>query len=237
MNEKNYPLIPILKKLNTEIKENNVYYYNGVPVPRVTHIISRMLHNDGLMYWANMLGFKRRSYKATLEEAANIGTMVHEAINDFLVNNVESCEYGFLSFKIWWDELTFNHKVNLIGAEETLCCPWFGGTYDMLINIDGENWLVDFKTSNHISINYFLQLAAYRYMLWKEKGIVLRGAIILQVSKTEVHYNEYSLDFAIPEQYNFIEACTNTFFGMVYSYHNLAISEAMFNEYMKGGKK
>ena len=45
---------------------NSRYTYNGIVVPRVTEIISKCIHSDSLMYWANSLGFKHKSYKKTL---------------------------------------------------------------------------------------------------------------------------------------------------------------------------
>ena len=60
------------------------YIYKGRVVPRVTKILSRCIHNDGLMYWANSLGFKHKSYKRTLNEAADIGSECHNAIDEFL---------------------------------------------------------------------------------------------------------------------------------------------------------
>ena len=61
-------------------------YYNskGIQVPRVTEILSRMIHNDSLMYWANSLGFKGLKYRDELNRAANIGTVAHSAIENFL---------------------------------------------------------------------------------------------------------------------------------------------------------
>ena len=39
---------------------NSSSYVNkfGIKVPRVTEILSAMMHSDNLMYWANNLGFK-----------------------------------------------------------------------------------------------------------------------------------------------------------------------------------
>ena len=67
-----------------EIKVESNYTYNGIIVPRVTKILSKCIHSDSLMYWANSLGFKRQSYRKTLDEAANIGTHTHENIDNFL---------------------------------------------------------------------------------------------------------------------------------------------------------
>ena len=34
-------------------ESNSQYTYNGILVPRVTEIISKCIHSDSLMYWAN----------------------------------------------------------------------------------------------------------------------------------------------------------------------------------------
>ena len=56
-------IIELIDNIKDDI--NNIdseYTYNGTTVPRVTKIISRCIHNDSLMYWANSLGFKHQSY-------------------------------------------------------------------------------------------------------------------------------------------------------------------------------
>lgn len=231
-----YPIIKILDDVDIEMKNCDKYFYNGKPVPRVTEILSRCIHNDALMNWANSLGFKHKSYKATLEEAANIGSRVHEAIEQFFIDGSLSNEFGFLAFKRWWDMINKQNEIKVIGSEQELVCPWFGGTYDMLIEINGKLWLVDFKTSNHVTMNYAMQLAAYRYILWTEHNIQLAGCIILQVNKYEDSFQEYVLDFSNTEHYNFIEHCTVTFLSLVYAYYNLYRTENEFNAYMKGVK-
>ena len=76
-----------------------------------------------------------------------------------------------------------------------MVCEWFGGTYDLLLKINGCLFLVDFKTSNHVTYKYYMQLAAYSYML-KQQGIYISGVIILQLAKTSPRYNEFVLDFS-----------------------------------------
>ena len=50
-------------------KDKNSYECNGFQVPRVTAIISSMMHSDSLMYWANSLGFKHQKYSEVINEA------------------------------------------------------------------------------------------------------------------------------------------------------------------------
>ena len=61
------------------------------------------------------------------------------------------------------------NKVDIIGQEESLISPYYAGTYDLLVNINGDPYLVDFKTSNHVGYKYFMQIAAYRYLLYTQK--------------------------------------------------------------------
>lgn len=226
---------------NTEVPTNieSSYVYNGCTVPRVTAILSKCIHNDGLLYWANNLGFKHLSYKKTLNKAATIGTQCHENIDMFLEDNshtmskdsLSEAENAYNSFQKWFADITKVAKVNVIFHEHPIVCKYFGGTLDGLYNIDGKLYLIDYKTSNNISYNYYLQLSAYRYMLRTELGINIDGCIILQLSKKNgIAYNEYLLDFSNPQHLDFINRCENTFFSLVYAYYNLLSLEAQYNQ-------
>ena len=57
------------------------YNYNNIPVPRVTEILSKTIHEDYIVKWANYLGFKHLNYQDELDKYANIGTITHERIS------------------------------------------------------------------------------------------------------------------------------------------------------------
>lgn len=223
-----------LEKYDRSSKNGSSTYYNdrGQPVPRVTEIISRMNHSDGLMYWANSLGFKGIKYKDALDKAANMGTEAHEAIEKFLKEKLDTnTNIPFLGFKQWYNLLTneYDLTINLMYSEYRLTCDWFGGTLDALLEIGGSLYIIDFKTSNHVTYNYFLQLAAYIYML-KKKNIFVAGCIVLQLDKEQPGFNEYFLDFRNLSHLNFINQCETTFLSMVYAYYNLIDAESMYKE-------
>lgn len=207
----------------------SIYKYNGVEVPRVTKILGKCIHNDSLMYWANSLGFKRQSYSKTLAMSAAIGTECHASIDSFLENNNseksfinESARYAYESFLKWWNDIHYaGNTVNVLYHEYPLICPYFGGTMDGLYDINGKKYLVDYKTSNHITFNYCLQLAAYRYILRTELNIEIDGCIILQLSKNDISYNEYVLNFDNINHLNFINDCERAFLSLVYAYYNI----------------
>ena len=96
------------------------------------------------------------------------------------------------AFKEWWHGINECHRVKVLGQEQSLFCEYFAGTYDLLISIDDKPYLIDFKTSNHVGYKYFMQLAAYRYLLYSQKNINVEGCIILQFDKQGNFIKEYN---------------------------------------------
>lgn len=219
-------LIETTPKIN---EENSDYVYNGIVVPRVTVILNKCIHSDSLIYWANSLGFKHKSYKKTLDRAAMIGSYSHNSIDNFLSTGedaimpempIESTN-AYKSFLKWFNDINSFASVEVIFHEKQLTCKFFGGTLDGLYRINGKIYLVDYKTSNHITFKYCLQLAAYKYMLREVLSINIDGCIVLQLSKNDVSYNEYVLNFNNIDHLSFINECEHTFLSLVYSYYNI----------------
>jgi hypothetical protein len=226
-------IIKALENTSIDNSSSNTTYYNkdGFAVPRVTEVLSTMIHSDALMYWANSLGFRGIKYKDALNKAANIGTYAHSAIEKFLKDKLSTDNnIPFLGFMMWYDIVTKDKgiSVEVISIEHKMSCQWFGGTLDALLKIGGRVYLVDFKTSNHITYKYFLQLAAYRYMLKVVEGINIDGVIVLQLDKDEPGFNEYLLNFSIQQHLEFINHCETTFLSLLYGYYNIQQSERMF---------
>lgn len=172
------------------------YNYKGIPVPRVTEILSKTIHEDYITKWANYLGFKHISYQAALDESAKIGTITHERISQILLGDSpkEDEPVPVQSFLIWYNGVKSSNNVKVIYSEKTLVCPRYGGTLDALLEINGKSYLIDFKTSNHVTFKYFLQLAAYKMMLKEIEGIELTGGeIILQLDKFNPSFEEYCI--------------------------------------------
>ena len=219
----------------SEGEETN-YEYNGSRVPRVTKILQKCIHADALMYWANSLGFKHKSYSKTLAHAAEIGTQCHNNIDEFLTDNnhlaPDNMYYesrnAYNSFLKWYNDVVHLAVVEVIFHEKTLTCKYFGGTLDGLYKINGKIYLVDYKTSNSITYKYWLQLSAYRYMLRNELGIEIDGCIVLQLSKTDVSYNEFVMNFSIPEHLEFMNYCERAFMSLVYAYYNISFIESQY---------
>ena len=211
-----------------EINSKSNYKYEGKRVPRVTEVLSAMLHEDYLMKWANNLGFKRISYRAFMNDAADKGTYSHMAIERYLKqgyldleemteipNNKirETVSSVMTGFYKWWNLLHKEYKkIELVYLEKTLIHKYFAGTCDCLLRVDGEYWLIDFKTSNHMSYNYALQLAAYKYLLKELEGIEISKAMILRLDKVNYTYYTYEYDLKNNEEHiKFFNDCLQTF--------------------------
>lgn len=234
----------LLKSISVdpEIKSKK-YLYNNNYVPRVTEILSAMLHEDYLLGWANHLGFTNKRYSTVMKGYCDVGTGVHDTIEKYLKHNIldysnipnehmRQVENGVRSFLEWFEIIKINTEYNILEIEEELVCNRFGGTCDLLIDINDKVYLIDFKTSKNISYKHFLQLSAYRYM-YSLKGINIDGVMILQLNKEDVIFTEHLVDLSLPEGISFIDSCTETFMGLVYSYYNRLAVESNFKTFFK----
>ena len=73
----------ILKMIDSQMTiEDPHYTFNGIPVPRVTEILS-FIDMESLIGWANYMGFQHKKHKDILDEAARIGSLTHGNIRHF----------------------------------------------------------------------------------------------------------------------------------------------------------
>ena len=118
--------------------------------------------------WLKKVGY---SADWIVKKAGEEGTLVHEMCEDYLNGKeLNFLKNGypmydpkiwqmFLRFVDWWE--TYNPtlietEVHIFSDELKVA-----GTCDMVCEIDGELWIIDFKTSNHLQITYDLQTAVY----------------------------------------------------------------------------
>lgn len=214
------------------------YVYNGNKVPRVTSILDVDFDRTGLLIWSNILGLKHHKYYTTaLNEAAAIGTKTHNYISKYVTNTLEDanaeknqCIENFLG---WWNIINEHHTVNTLLSEQSLTCPYFGGTLDLLISIDDKVYLIDFKTANSIHPANFLQLAAYRYLLNFNGYPDINGCGIVRLSKKKPEFEEVMVNLNREYDSRYMDLCLETFFSLVSSYYHLIQSNRMFEEFKK----
>lgn len=221
-----------------------IYSYDGIPVPRVTDIISSTMPIDNLIGWANHVGRQGKSNTAITNDSAKKGELVHNAIEDYLQNDnmldISKIDYGhrfavdnaWKAFLLWWDIMK-NIGAEVLLQEQPLVTKYFGGTLDILIKVNNKKYLLDFKTSSAIRESHVLQLSAYRLMVRQIYGEEVDGVGLIRLSKYEPSFEELILDFSNEFNLKFINDCEEAFLSMVYTYYNRLNIERGFKEVMK----
>lgn len=153
---------------------------NGLPiiqsVPSVTFITGSYPKGVAFYKWLADKGWDES--EAIKQAAGNKGSKVHLAIADILQGkevrieskypnkegleeelSLEECDC-ILSFVNWYKEV----KPKVLAWETVIFSDQhnYAGTVDFLCEIEGETWIIDFKTGQYIWPEYELQLSAYR---------------------------------------------------------------------------
>lgn len=204
-------------------------------VPRVTNIIGDVFgaENDGLANFANQMGYKHINYKSIINQAAEKGTIIHKSIEDFITRGIKPKWYdypndvavalqnAFAGFLGWWQSMNMQYtNIQVLGIEKQLVCPYYGGTADMLLNMDGKNILFDFKTSSKMHFEkYFAQLAAYKYAFETYENIKIDGLSVLMLNKNEPKMTEYKALMSNPNDREYIKNATRYFLSMLHTFY------------------
>jgi hypothetical protein len=143
---------------------------SGNWLPSVTMLLDAYPKGANYILWLKNVGMNASQI---LKEAGEIGSNVHAAIDQY----VKTGQLNYLSddgkelFK-WeeWElvckamEFFTIHKPEIITHEFSFACDelGYGGTIDMICKINGETWLIDYKSSNGVYESHYLQIAAYK---------------------------------------------------------------------------
>jgi hypothetical protein len=141
----------------------------GVFYPSVTTILSFFPKGAFFETWLKDVG---HNSDIVMRRAGDEGTQVHEAIESFLkgeeIRWIESNGKVNYATHVWKMILGFvdfwtTYKPTLLLSEEFMYSDTYkySGTLDLLVDIKGEKWLLDIKTSNNIHDSYYLQMSAY----------------------------------------------------------------------------
>lgn len=222
------------------------YEENGIKVPRVTKVIGSVNTSvNGLLSWANSLGFKRISYKNYMNKVSTMGTAIHTAVEGYIKDKkapeisplaIDEVKDGimnaYIGFKSFWDTYNSLHKVDKVLLEHRIITPYFGGTADLIVREkDGTTTLYDFKSSNHLKYNHFVQIAAYKYGLecFTNPPMRIDKIGILLLNKYQPDCQEYILDLSVDINRQYIDDCIRCFISMLYAYYNTCQVENDFN--------
>ena len=143
--------------------------------PSVTTVLSYFPKSKFFETWLKDVG---ANADIIMRRAGNEGTQVHEAIEAYLkgeeIHWLDQWGKTKYSLKVWQMILKFvefweTYKPTLVESEVHVFSDELkiAGTADLILEIDGELWMVDIKTSNYLHDTYDLQLACYT-QAWNE---------------------------------------------------------------------
>jgi hypothetical protein len=175
------------------VLDNRFYTRFDEYYPSVTNILQFMPKGKFFETWLKDVG---HNSDIIARKAADEGTQVHDAIERYLLGEkiqwLDENDHSNYSLDVWKLILKFHDfwttvKPILIESEIHLFSDQykFAGTCDLVVEIEGERWLLDLKTSNSIHTAMDLQLAAYT-QAWNEtfeEKIDRVGIIWLKSSK------------------------------------------------------
>ena len=177
------------------IKDTHTYLVDGVVVPSVSTILKEVVFSD--------------KYKDVpefvLQRAATFGTAIHDAIehgDSLLLDEEQQAVYDR------WLALKDKHDIQPIHHEQIVHYDKeYAGTFDMIAMVDGEECLVDVKTTYSLDLEYLSwQLSMYAlaygfggklYAIWLPKK---KPAKLVEVKYKE----QYEIDELL-EAYNALQ--------------------------------
>lgn len=181
-----------LKQIN--FLDRRVYQRGeGVFYPSVTTILQYMPKNKFFEVWLKDVG---HNANIIMKRAGKEGTQVHEAIETLLAGEELDWmdDYGNAKYnEIVWEMINKfvdfwkTYKPELISTEEFVYSDEhkYAGTADLVCKLDGEVWLIDFKTSNSLHKSYDLQLASYAKALKECRNVEIERTGILWLKSSK----------------------------------------------------
>ena len=161
------------KQIN--VLDQRFYSRDGKYYPSVTSILNYFPKNQFFHSWLKDVG---HNSDIIASKAANEGTQVHNAIEDFIhgkeitwIDEWGNTKYNLdvwrmiIRFADFWN----THKPELVTTEYHLFSDehQYAGTADIIVRFQDKLQLLDIKTSNSLHTSYNMQLAAYA-KAWNE---------------------------------------------------------------------
>lgn len=166
---------PEVKQIN--VLDNRYYTIDGnTYYPSVTTILEIYPKGFGFNQWLKDVG---NNASEIADRAAESGSRVHDACDmlnkGYEIKWMDDDGNGKYSLEEWkmilrYKEFIETTKAKIIKSEFNMCSHdlGFGGTVDIIAEIDGRHWLIDIKTSNYLHTSHELQVAAYATMYNRE---------------------------------------------------------------------
>ena len=134
------------------------------------------------------------AHKHISSEAASVGSQVHHYIEKTLkkeeaqmpisLQGQSACK----AFLKWYED---HPNVNILSCEEKVYHPElkYAGTVDAVAEIDGDMYIIDFKTSSKVYPEHHIQCAAYAKAIELMYGKEVQHTFILRLDKRSEKYH------------------------------------------------
>lgn len=167
--------------------QKSYYDIDGVQYPRVTHIL-QAIDKPGLARWRGRIGNEEADKVA--RDGAAIGTEFHGIVADINrgIHNQRGWQPPARFREMAFAYIDWLHKyASSVDSVERLAIneeDIYAGTLDVLMTFRGDKLpsIIDIKTSNYVSMDWPLQLSAYRKAL-RSEGVETARRVIVRVPK------------------------------------------------------
>jgi hypothetical protein len=164
----------------------HVYALDGARIPGATTVLNKAIAKNALNYWygrqaaqwaatnvdsLQLLGesdwIKQAAGAAdrAKDSAANVGTQLHEHAKALVEGRATHPPAELADRVRHMADFLDTHDVHEVASEASVYHEAFryAGTLDLVAEVDGTTWLLDWKTGKGVYPEVALQLAAYRY--------------------------------------------------------------------------
>lgn len=157
---------------------------NRIKQHLLDHAVNRTLSAEEII---ELVEVGRKEHEKKRDDAADVGTRAHKAIDAYIAgdkaNITDDIRPAVEAFHKWQDE----HPFRLVMGDTKVASRIhrFGGSLDILGESKDGLGIIDLKTSNQVSWDYALQVAAYGKAFEETFGKPIRWAMVLRVGKKE----------------------------------------------------
>ena len=182
---------------------------DNIPVPSVTTVLDKTSDKTALIAWRKRVGEEEANRVS--RESAGLGTKVHDAIEKHILG--EEVSFGTNMVSVMAKQMSevminegFTNVDEVWGTEIGLIAPGlYAGTTDCVGLHNGEQAIIDFKTSKKIKKeewieDYYLQCCAYAMAHNEMYGTNIKKGVILMVSRDN-KFKEFVIEGARFDMY------------------------------------
>lgn len=182
-----------MKLWRVDIEDDHFYWSDDYGyVPSVTQVLDAGMPTPFGLKLFYQIKTKEEADKV-LEDTGNFGKLMHDAYEKLLLGlplNLErdyprdDMKHSILSFMDWfqtWQPTEFETEQSLAYVSEEYA---LAGTLDLVCMINGERWLIDFKTTTGIRQKHELQVIAYKHAYEQSYGVEIDRVGVLRLGTT-----------------------------------------------------